>query len=137
MNTHHAALGPELMKLRYTGTGSTPTTVTLKGRDKGDEPPIPGGLPPIPDESYFSVVQGEVVVGMFKDKAQNDALFLANHNTYGDQDIKLRLRSSPRTVERFDRTSRKWQTMKMADGLVKFRLEPAEGLLIRAKGLTK
>ncbi len=131
INATLAALGPELMKLSHEGVVSTETTKTLKDRDKGNEPPVPGGLPPIPEDHWFRFESGEAVVGMFRDGEGRDALFIANHNTYAPHDVALRFASGVTSVERFDRKARRWRSVE--PGPVRFKLDAAEGELIRLR----
>ncbi len=131
VNAKIAPIGPELMKLGHpVAVYSTPTTRTLKDRDKGkDDPPIPSPLQAVPRDHWLQVKHGEAVIGFFHDHQKRNVLFVANHNTYAGQ--KMNLAVNAKQAERFDRTVNAWKPLKLHAGSVSFELEPADAALVR------
>jgi hypothetical protein len=73
---------------------------------------------------------GELVMGVFKDDRQRDAIFLANHNTYAAQAVVLEL-ARPVKASLFDRKSARWRPLAVADNTIRLQLAEAGGELLR------
>ncbi len=133
VNTELKHLGPEIVKLgNPVAIYSTPTTKSLKDREKGkNDPPVPKPLQAIPADCWVQVDAGEAVLGLFQDDRKRDAVFVANHNTYAPQQMKLRFTPAPRTVEMLDRKQGTWRKLELAAGAVSFPLAEAAGELLR------
>jgi len=113
---------------------TTPITKTLKDRalPDGKTSMLPGGLEKhaFGKDFWIQPVGGEFVMGVFKDARNRDAVFVANHNTYAEQAVKLKL-AKPLKVHMFSRKQRKWQPLDVADNTITFKLPPAGGELLR------
>ncbi len=102
--------------------------------------PVPEGkkavLPPgldnnaFPKDFWVQPVAGEFVVGVFKDDAKRDVLFLANHNAYAEQKVVLKLRHQG-PVSLFNRKTGKWEELKATEGMVQLDLSAGGGELVR------
>jgi len=135
VNAEIAPLAPEIMKLgNPTAVYSTPTTRTLNDRPKADPAPaVPPPLEAIPQGHWLRVTSGQAVLGLFQDEQRRDAVFAANHNAYAPQEMALELAAAVRSVEQFDRKTRKWKALEVSKKSVRFRLEPAGGELLRVE----
>ncbi len=133
VNLEVVKLGPELMKLgNVEAIYSTPTSVTEKGREKDPKaPPVPPPLTALPDDSWFKVEAGEAVIGHFKDPDGNDALFFANHNAHGPQQMRVAFSRKPKIVALFDRTTGKYAKHSLKKGAVEFEIGNGGGELLK------
>lgn len=123
-------VGPELMKIgNPTDVYSTPMTVDAKNRYHF-EAAVPGGFAPVPEEFWAKFESGEMVVGVFKDDQQRNALVLANHNAYAAQPVKMKLKDAATKVELFDRESKSWKALTPAEGVVNFEIGPGSFQLV-------
>lgn len=135
VNAAVAPLGPELMKLGNP-LAVYSTTVTRTAKDdpiETDEPHIPPELKPAPDDLWFEVRSGEAVYGLFQDADERDAILFANHNAYQPQAMQVKFGSAAKSVERLNRTSGKWVSLKTSDVGVLFEIPPAAAELIRVQ----
>lgn len=125
--------------LERIATYSTPATRNANDDPRGpDKPPIPPGLHPIPEGFPVAVESGEVLLGHFRDPADDTpagragrVLFLANHNSYQPQALALRLGADVAGLEIFDRTVGDWRTLAADDGRVSLEIGPGYGELLR------
>lgn len=133
VNAELAPLGPELIKIgNPTAVFSTPVTRTAKDRPTDqDRPAVPGGLEPVPADNWVQVDDGELVLGVFRDDRGRDALFLANHNAYQTQNVRLRFAARPESVSLFNRKLGDWQELKTLQRTVELDVPPAAGQLLR------
>ncbi len=69
-------------------------------------------------------------MGMFRDDAGRDAVFVANFNAYAPQTVKLKL-ARPAKAAKFDRAKAAWADLPVADGTISFETGPGEGELLR------
>ena len=113
---------------------STPITKTPNNRAMPDnkESMMPPGLGnhKFPTDFWIRPTGGEFVMGVFKDDEKRDAIFLANHNAYAEQDVTLKFSRAVR-VSMFDRKAGKWRPMTVKDSAVGFKLGQAAGELLR------
>ena len=132
VNRHYAKIGTELIKIGVPRmVYSTPVTRTAKDRQTvKPEPFVPGEFKPIPENHKFKVLAGEVVVGEFKDKDGDVALFLANHNAYKSQQVAVKIVDAKK-VQICNRSNGKYLDLEIADEVVTFTIEPAGGELIK------
>jgi len=83
-----------------------------------------------PKDFRIQPVSGEFVMGISKyDSKDKDVVFIANHDAYGAQDVKLKLTGSakPRI---FNRKTGKYAFLRVTGGTVSFKLEPAGGEIV-------
>jgi hypothetical protein len=129
-------LWSELPKLGLpTAIYSTPVT---KDCNNGDVPPAADGkpvMPPglennaFPKDFWIQPLSGEFVAGVSKYDGATDAIYVANHNAYSEQNVKLML-SKPVKVRLFDRQAAKYRDLEVKDAAIQFKLEPAGGQLV-------
>lgn len=132
VNAKFTSVGAELMKLRHpTAIYSTPITTDAKNH-KLDKAMIPGGLSPVPEQSWFKIVAGEVLVGVCQDAAKKDVLILACHNPYQSQDVTLELKDT-KNAKSFDRAKGKWTDLPIADRQTRVRVEDYAVELVRVE----
>ena len=135
VNRAIAPLGDELVRLGLpAAVYSTPVTRTA-GND-----PLPDGkksrMPPglekhaVPADFWLQAQSGEFVMGVFAGGGAGEAVFLANHNTYAEQNAALKL-SRPLKARLFNRATGKWGPLEARDGVVKVLLAPGGGELLR------
>ena len=133
VNAEIAPLGPELMKIGLpTAVYSTPITRTAKD-DPTDSaaPAVPPEFDPIPQGHWVMLAQGEAIVGVFRDDAGRDVLFLANHNCYQPQSIVLKFHEHVESASRFDRQRTEWVDLALDEAGTGVEIRPASGELIR------
>ena len=93
---------------------------------------MPPGLEknPFPKDFYIQPVGGEFVMGVSKyDSKDKDVVFIANHDAYGEQTIKLKL-TKPAKPRIFNRKTKKYDALSVTGGAISFKLEPAGGAII-------
>lgn len=126
--------------LRRLDTWSTPLTINANDDPRGaEEPPIPPGLAPIPEDFWAQVESGEVLIGHFRDPAEASEegragryLFAANPNSYQPQPLVMRFGTAITGVEIFDREAGEWRLLDMSESRVELVLGPGFGELLRA-----
>ena len=114
---------------------STPWTVDWNHRPVAQKPGqtvMPPGLENsrFPTDFWIQPAGGEFVMGVSKyNGTGKDVVFIANHDAYGEQAVKLKL---TRTVKArlFNRATRKYDALATADGTISFKLPPAGGAII-------
>jgi hypothetical protein len=125
------AIGGELMAIgNPTAVYSTPVTRTAKDRPTETDPAVPGGLAAVPDDHWFRITRGEVLLGLFKDREGRDVVALASHNAYQPQEVTIEFTSRVK-VSLFDRRKRKWSRPKSVPDKVSFRVEEYATELVR------
>ena len=135
VNRQIMPLREEIMKIGSPAAiYSTPITKTLKDR------PLPDGktsmMPPglekngSPRDFWIQPAGGEFVMGVFCDEQKRDAIFVANHNAYAEQQVTLKLTKAVK-ASLFNRGQGKWVQMPAAGGSVRLQLAPAGGELLR------
>jgi hypothetical protein len=133
VNATFAAVGPELMKLHLpTAVYSTPITTDARNH-KLDAAAVPAGLSAIPEQSWFKVAAGEILVGVCQDTAKRDVLMLACHNPYRSQEVTLQFRDGVRKAEWFDRAKGRWKELPLADGKARVSVEDYAIELVRVE----
>jgi hypothetical protein len=131
VNAKFASVGAELMKLRHpTAVYSTPITTDAKN-DKLAAAAIPGGLSAVPEQSWFKVAAGEVLIGVCQDAAGKDVLMLACHNPYQSQDVTLQFKDGVKKAEWFDRAKGAWKALSVAEGKTRVSVEDYAVELVR------
>jgi hypothetical protein len=76
---------------------------------------------------------GEFVLGLSKyDSGDKDVAFIANHDAYGEQNVKLKLTNASKP-HIFNRKTGKYDPLPISDGSVSFKLEPAGAAIILFK----
>jgi len=114
---------------------STPWTTDWNHRPV---PPKPGQtvMPPglennrFPKTFWIQPVAGEFVMGVSTyDGTDKDVAFIANHDAYGGQDVKLKL-TRPVKARIFNRKTRTYEDLPASGGTVRFTLEPAGGAIV-------
>ncbi len=131
VNTRFAAVGGELMKIGVpSAVFSTPITKNEKN-DPVTPAAVPAGLNAIPKDHWFQITSGEVLVGTFADEKKRDVLVFACHNPYESQDVKLFIDAGVKDVEFFDRTAKKWVTLKLGNKTTAFKVEDHGVELVR------
>jgi hypothetical protein len=105
--------------------------VTRNERNEAVAAATPGGLAGVPNDHWFRVARGEVLVGQFSDQRGRDVLAFACHNPYESQDVKLAFAAEPKGVEYFDRAARKWVPLKPDGKAVAFKAEDYGVELVR------
>jgi hypothetical protein len=114
---------------------STPWTVDWNHRPvarKEGETVMPPGLEgnAFPKDFWLQPEAGEFVMGASKyDGTDRDVVFLANHDAYGEQTVKLRL-TEGKKPHIFSRKTRKYVPLRVTDGTVEFKLVPAGGAIL-------
>lgn len=83
-----------------------------------------------PADFWMQPTAGEFTMGVFVDDEKRDAVYVANLNAYAPQRVTLILGRvvSPRL---FDRRTRAWRDLPLADGTMSLELGPGEGELVR------
>ena len=133
VNEKFATVGAELMKLGHpTAVYSTLITTDEKNRPT-PAAALPGGLAAIPEQSWFKVTAGEVLIGVCRDAAKRDVLILACHNPYQNQDVTLKLQEGAKKVEFFERSKGAWQALPLANGQTRFTVEDYGVALVRVE----
>jgi hypothetical protein len=144
-------VGQAMIGLRRVGTWSTAVTVNANNDPRGaEEPSIPPGLEAIPEDAFFQVEGGEVVVGHFQGEAEDgdggsgggggggvdssepvDHLLVANHNAYMPQAMVVRFAEDVTGLEILDRGTGAWVALPLEDGVATWELGPGYGDLLR------
>ena len=114
---------------------STPWTTDWNHRPvqpKDGQPAMPPGLEnnQFPKDFWIQSIGGEFVMGVSKyDGTAKDVVFIANHDAYGGQNVKLKLTKSvkPRI---FNRKTKEYDALSVTGGAIGFKLEPAGGAII-------
>jgi hypothetical protein len=122
----------ELM-LIGTPTAYYSTPVTKTHDDKPiDKPAVPRWFDGIPADFWVQVAGGEAMIGAFKYEDGTDALYIANHNAFAPQQMKLEFKGekAPR-VSMFDRKKGGWKTLEVSERSVSFTLDAAGGELLK------
>ena len=119
-------LYPEIAKIgRPYEVLSTPTTKWHDGKSK--EKDIPFKLKPFPADFWFQVRGGEAVIGFFKYPDGSDAVYIANHNAFGPQEMAFTVAAPAAKglkVELFDREKGGWKELTARDGPMASRSAP-------------
>ena len=114
---------------------STPWTTDWNHRPVPQKPGqtvMPPGLESsrFPEDFWIQPVAGEFVMGVSKyDGTDKDVVFIANHDAYGEQNVKLKLARSVKG-RIFNRKTRKYDDLPAVGGVVSFKLEPAGGAIV-------
>ena len=77
------------------------------------------------------VESGEVIMSMFTDPDKRDVIYLANHNSYQPQELKLSFKQPVKTVALFNRQASQWSELKLENNVARFTIPPFVGELIR------
>lgn len=104
-------------------------------KDYNDKPAsgMPKGLEhnAFPADSWIQPASGEFVCGLAKyNNTDADVLYLANHNAYAGQDVRLKFTKTVKPLL-FDRATGKYVPLSVTDNTVSFPLEPAGGAIVR------
>jgi len=132
VNARFAAIGEEVMALgNPEAVYSTPITRTAKDDPVDGAPVMPGSLVAVPEDHPFTIVRGEVLLGVFEDPKGREVLALASHNAYKAQDVTVKFKERPKTVSAFDHARRKWTSLRATAEGVSFRVDEAATSLLR------
>ena len=72
--------------------------------------------------------------GFFKYKDGTDAIFVANHNAFAPQEMKIRFDlKEDYKVSMFDRTGGGWKPLAVKDKTIQFKLAAAAGELLKVE----
>mgnify|MGYP000871685925 CR=1 FL=1 len=124
-----APLADELAQLESIALYATPVTKSPNNEPLAREA-MPAGLERnvAPRDFWAQPLSGEVLLGVFKDRGGRDALYIANHNAYAEQEVKLKL-GPERRASLFQHG--KWTPAEMKDGVLRLPLPPAAAALLR------
>jgi hypothetical protein len=89
----------------------------------------PGGFKTFAADFWIQPAGGEFLLGLFP-CGKTDAIYVANHNAFGPQDVKLKF-TRPVKVNIFDRAEAKYKALADHGGSVNFKLEAGGGELLR------
>jgi hypothetical protein len=115
---------------------STPVTKTHDNKPL-DKPAIPRWFNPFPPDHWAQATSGEAMVGFFRYKNGDDAIYVANQNAFEPQKMALAFKAGDGKslkVEIFDRKNGQWKALEQKDGSVRFDLGAAGGELLRVQG---
>ena len=132
VNAQIMPLKEELLKIgNPTAVYATPITKDANDRDVQGAPTMLGELAgnAFPADFWIRPEAGEFTMGVFKDDAGRDAVYVANFNAYAPQTVKLRL-ATPAKAARFDRAKGGWTDLPATDGTISFATGPGEGELL-------
>ncbi len=128
----HAEIAPLCAEMARLGLPkavySTPATKTANN-EAIPAAALPGGTTAFPKGLWLTVSAGEVLVGDYAGEKPG-VVFVANHNAYAGQAVELRVKDGTK-AELFGRKESKWLPLEAKGGVVKFRLAPAGGELVR------
>ncbi|MBI3821899.1 MAG: hypothetical protein HY289_04370 [Planctomycetes bacterium] len=127
-------LAKELTKLSHpTAIYTTTIRTTLNNERIKDGPTMPPGLTghAFPKDFWLQPMAGEFLLGVFQDDAKRDAIFVANHNAYLEQQVTLRMTKDVGKVRVFNRTGRQWELLDSTNGQFNVQLAPGAGELLR------
>lgn len=133
VNARIMPLAEELPKLGLpTAVYATPLTKTANNEDIAGGPTMLGELAgnAFPADCWIQPAAGEFTLGLFRDPAGRDVIYIASLNAYVGQEVALRL-AKPVQASIFDRAAKAWLPLPVTAGLVRLRLGPAEGDLVR------
>lgn len=125
-------LGPEIVPLgNALGVYTTPVTADCRGT-RLPRAQMPKGLEkcPFPPDFPLLPVQGELVLGAFRDPQGKQVFFAANHNAALPQEVACKV-AGVRRVSFFDRKDRRWRPLPVQDGCIRFRMDAGGGELVR------
>jgi len=95
-------------------------------------PAVPRWFKPFPADCWVQPVSGEAMIGLFKYADGTDALYVANHNAFAPQEMKLKFnRPGALKVLLFDRKQGSWKPLEVTDNTVNFTLDAAGGELLK------
>ena len=112
------------------------TTTTKSETNQPKTPGLPWNLRGFPEKYWLRIVEGEVLCGFFRYANGDDAIYVANHNAFADQQVHVALQGDgvkKSTLEIFDRAAGQWK--KLDKGT--FSLRAAGGELLRVEGRTR
>jgi len=133
VNARIMPLAEELPKLGLpTAVYATPLTRNANNEDIAGGPRMLGELAgnAFPADFWIQPAAGEFTLGLFRDAAGRDAVYVASMNAYAEQQVALRL-AKPLKTSIFDRAAKAWVPLPVTAGQVRMRLGPGEGELVR------
>lgn len=135
VNLQIASMAVELAKFgNAKAIYSTPMTKTANNDElpDGKKTMMPPGLEQaaFPNDFDFRPVTGAFVCGQFIDGNNHSVYYLANHNAYVAQDVKLAIPKGG-TWQIFDRENGSWQELPSQNETLAFTIEPGSGQMIR------
>jgi hypothetical protein len=83
-----------------------------------------------PADHWLQPAGGEFLMSVFADPQGQEAVFLANHNAYAEQQVVLKL-ARPAPAFWFNRKTGGWESLEVKDGRVALTLAPGGGELLR------
>jgi len=137
VNAHIAPMREEIARLGLPyAIYSTPWTKDYNNEDVA--PPAEGqAMPPgleknaFPADFWLQPQGGEFVMGVSKfDYTGKDVAFITNHNAYAGQDVRIRLSRSNLKPRLFNRSTARYEDLKLADGTFGFKIEPGSGAIV-------
>jgi len=88
------------------------------------------------EASWVQPIEGEFILGAYKDSEKRRHAFIANLNAYAEQSVVLKIKP-PRHLSLFNRATGEWQPLPDKDGILRLKLGPAAGELLRWDGQEK
>lgn len=136
VNAWLAPMREEIAKLGLpTAIYSTAWTKDLKNKPV-DSPDGKGVMPPglenhaFPADLWLQPASGEFVMSVSKyGDTGRQALFLANHNAYLEQDVKLKVNGAAK-FKIFDRESASYKDLPVKDGAISLKLDQAGAAIV-------
>lgn len=124
----------ELMRIGFpVAVYSTPVTRTAANAEVPRHLPEP--LVAVPGDFWLSVERGEVLIGVYRYADGCDAVYAANHNAFGAQEVTMVLAPEKdrqvAEVRLFDAAAGGWRTLTRSDRKFTFKLSPGSGALLR------
>ncbi|MCE5277422.1 MAG: hypothetical protein ABFD92_14210 [Planctomycetaceae bacterium] len=93
-------------------------------------PPAMGNDNKFPADFWLQPQSGEFVMGVSKyNYTDQDVVFIANHNAYAEQDVKIKTTKSSKP-KLFNRATGKYEELKLTDGAFSFKLEAGGGAIV-------
>jgi len=125
-----AAINAELKRLG-------PILIGLESVDVFHTPPLPDATRPLPEDYWVQTATPDLVVGIFKDKQDNDYIMVANREIDSIRQTVLSLPPAVTEVAKFDKNEGKWMTLPLSrrgeDLAVELDIAPGDGELLRVE----
>jgi len=125
-----AAINAELKRLG-------PILVGLESVDVFHTPPLPDATRPLPEGYWVQTATPDLVLGIFKDKQDNDYIMVANRKIDSTRQAVLSLPAAVTEVAKFDKDEGKWinlpQSRRGKDLTVGLDIAPGDGELLKVR----
>jgi hypothetical protein len=133
----HERIGPAARQLH--ALGQPESILSTKVTKTPNNSPLPNDLkerlPPGLDKHaigqghWLQRVEGEFLLGVFRDSSKRPVVYVVNHNAYAEQPARLKA-AGAKSVSRFDRQAGRWKALAVKDGVIEVKLEPAGAELL-------